>query len=202
MEAVTAEILGSQNDVRNLASACALSGLSGHRRNACWNAAGIEPMPLLLRDAPAAETAPDLAAPTEGEDIVADYHSLGLTLGRHPLALLRPRLQRMRLSRAADLQALVHGARGRMAGIVTCRQRPGTAKGVVFVTLEDETGYVNVIVWNALVERQRRELLAARLLGVDGEIQREGDVLHLVARRLTDHTALLGRLATASRDFH
>jgi hypothetical protein len=115
-----------------------------------------------------------LSAPSEGDEIVADYASLGLTLGRHPLALLRPRLRQMRLSTAADIHALADGTPARAAGIVTCRQRPGTAKGVIFVTLEDETGYTNVIVWNRLVEEQRRELLGASLLGVHGIVQKEG----------------------------
>ena len=87
-------------------------------------------------------------------------------------------------------------------GLVTMRQRPGTATGVVFVTLEDESGSTNLIVWNSVVEAQRRELLGARLLGVDGEVQREGPIVHVIARRLLDYTPLLGRLPTASRDFH
>jgi error-prone DNA polymerase len=95
-----------------------------------------------------------------------------------------------------------NGTAVRAAGLVTCRQRPDTASGVIFVTLEDETGYANVVVWRGLVERQRRELLGARLLGVTGVIEREGDVVHLVARRLFDHSALLGPLAAPSRDFH
>jgi error-prone DNA polymerase len=90
----------------------------------------------------------------------------------------------------------------RASGIVTGRQRPDTATGVVFVTLEDETGYVNVIVWRDLVERQRREVLGARLMTVYGVVEREGEVVHLVAKRIIDHSALLGRLATRSRDFH
>lgn len=90
----------------------------------------------------------------------------------------------------------------RTAGLVITRQRPGTATGVVFVTLEDETGYVNLIVWSSLVEEQRKELLGSRLLGVIGEVQREGRVVHVLARELRDHTRLLGRLATQSRDFH
>ena len=127
---------------------------------------------------------------------------MGLTLGRHPLALLRKRLGRMRMSTASELRTLPNGTAARGAGIVTCRQRPGTSKGVVFVTLEDETGYTNVVVWNDLVERQRRELLGSRLLSVEGYIQREGDIVHLVARRLYDHSHLLGRLPLVSRDFH
>jgi error-prone DNA polymerase len=133
---------------------------------------------------------------------VADYASTGLTLGRHPLALLRSRLARMRFSAAEEIRLLPSGSRVRAAGIVTGRQRPGTASGTVFVTLEDETGYVNVIVWPHLIERQRRELLGARLMGVEGVLEREGEVMHLIARRLSDHSALLGKLDTASRDFH
>lgn len=192
----------SQRDLRNLAAAGALATLAGHRHSAHWLAAGAPVLPNLLRPAPFVEALPLLAAPSEGADLVADYASLGLTLGRHPLALLRPRLKRLRLSTAATIQSLSSGTRARAAGIVTCRQRPGTAKGVVFVTLEDETGCTNVIVWNRLVEEQRRELMGARLLGVLGVVQKEGDVVHLVAHRLTDHTRLLGELHTESRDFH
>ncbi len=153
----------------------------------------------MLREAPLDEALLQLPAPGEGEDIVADYASLGLTLGRHPLALLRKRLQ---LMPAEALRERPHGSTARTAGLVTCRQRPDTASGVVFVTLEDETGTVNVVVWRDLVERQRRELLGARLLGVEGAIERDGEVVHLIARRLTDHSRLLGDLLARSRDFH
>src|SRR5687768_5395213 len=192
----------NRRELNSLAAGGALASLSGHRHNAHWLAAGYERQSQLLGDAAPIETAPMLQSPTEGENIVADYGSLGLTLGRHPLALLRRRLRKMRLLTAAELQALPNGARARGAGIVTCRQRPATSRGVVFVTLEDETGYLNVVVWNHLVETQRRELLGSKLLGVEGVMQREGDVVHLVARRLIDHSVLLGRLATVSRDSH
>ncbi|HYD56835.1 MAG TPA: error-prone DNA polymerase [Burkholderiales bacterium] len=190
----------NRKDLRSLAQAGALHSLAGHRRLAHWAAAGVERLPLLA--AQAAEPDLALAAPTEGQDIVADYASLGLTLGRHPLALLRKRLDEMGLVDAARLQAIPHGRRARTAGLVTCRQRPDTASGVVFVTLEDESGCANVVVWRQLVESQRAELLGARLLGVEGVIERDGEVVHLVARRLLDHSALLGPLAAASRDFH
>ena len=197
----------NRRDLASLAAAGALFGLAGHRRNAHWLVAGTERLneaagPHLLHDAPVQESLPLLASPREGEEIVADYRSLGLTLGRHPLALLRARLNGMRLASAEELKAMPNGKPARTAGIVTCRQRPGTAQGVVFVTLEDETGYTNVVVWNDLVESQRKELLGARLLGVEGYMQKEGEVIHLVARRLIDHTRLLGRLLTESRDFH
>jgi error-prone DNA polymerase len=190
----------NRKDLRALAAAGALQSLAGHRRMAHWTAAGAARRAPL--DAPALETLPVLATPSEGAEIVADYASLGLTLGRHPLALLRSRLDQLGLLQSEKMHCLPHGSTARVAGIVTCRQRPDTASGVVFVTLEDETGHINVVVWNRLVERQRRELLGARLLGVHGSIERDGEVVHLVAKRLVDYSALLGRLETASRDFH
>jgi error-prone DNA polymerase len=191
-----------RRDLRCLAEGGALAALAGHRRQAHWAVAGLRPAAGILRDAPLGEPQLDLPAPGEGEDIVADYASLGLTLGRHPIALLRGRLQELKLIPARALGERPHGSRARAAGLVTCRQRPDTASGVVFVTLEDETGTVNVVVWRDLVERQRRELLGARLLGVEGVIERDGDVVHLVARRLSDHSRLLGQLLARSRDFH
>ncbi len=191
-----------RRDLGALARAGALASLAGHRRRARWAAAGADVLPGLLAPAKAPQPLPALEAPAEGEDLVDDYASLGLTLGRHPLALLRGRLSRLGLQPAERLAALPHGRPARAAGLVTCRQRPDTATGVVFVTLEDETGTVNVVVWRDLVERQRRELLGASLMAVEGTIQREGEVVHLVARRLADHSVLLGRLASRSRDFH
>ena len=148
------------------------------------------------------EAQPALPAPTEGQDIVADYRRLGLTLRRHPLALLRRQLRERRLATAAEIQRAPHGRLVRTAGIVIGRQRPDTASGVMFVTLEDETGATNVIVWRDLGDRQRRELLGARLLGVYGKVEREGAVVHVLAGRLVDLTPLLGALPTRSRDFH
>jgi error-prone DNA polymerase len=192
----------NRHDIEALAAAGALAQLSGHRRRALWDVSGIERMPPLLADAPIGEAAPTLAPPGEGENIIADYASLGLTLGRHPLALLRHRLQRQRMLTAADLRSLPHGRVTRVTGLVTGRQRPGTASGITFVTLEDETGMINVIVWHDLAERQRRELLRANLLTVYGTLEREGEVVHLIAARLHDQTALLGKLTARSRDFH
>jgi error-prone DNA polymerase len=187
-------------DLRSMAAAGAFATLAGHRRNAHWLAAGNRP-PGMLRNVPISERLPHLPAPSEGENLVADYASLGLTLGRHPLALLRQQLQRMRLATAVELQQLSSGERARMAGIVTGRQKPQTAKGTMFVTLEDETGCVNVVVWNRLAEKQRRELLGSTLLGVEGVVEKQDGVCHLVARRFVDHSRLLGRLETDSRDF-
>ncbi|MGH8581593.1 MAG: error-prone DNA polymerase [Gammaproteobacteria bacterium] len=191
-----------RKDLDALAAADALKNLAGHRHHARWAVLGIEtPTPLFI-DPRIDEAEPLLRPPTEGQSIVADYGSLGLTLGRHPLALLRPRLARMRFISADRVQGLAPGDPVRTAGLVITRQRPGTATGVVFVTLEDETGYVNLIVWSSLVEQQRKELLGSRLLGVIGEVQREGRVVHVLARTLEDHTRLLGRLSTRPREFH
>jgi len=192
----------NRHDLKCLAAAGAFEPLSGHRRHAFWQVAGIETGAHILRDAPVAETPAVFPPPTEGENLVSDYASTGLTQGRHPLALLRAHLARLRFATADELKLLPGGTPARAAGIVTGRQRPSTASGTVFVTLEDETGYVNVIVWRDLTERQRRELLGARLMGVEGVLEREGEVMHLIAKRLTDHSALLGKLATPSRDFH
>ena len=161
----------------------------------------MERLPPILADATFAEAPPALPAPTEGQDIVADYRALGLTLRRHPLALLRGKLRAQRLVSAADVARTPHGRLARTAGIVVGRQRPDTASGVVFVTLEDETGAVNVIVWPTVAEAQRQPLLASTLLTVYGVWQREGAVRHLVAKKLVDHSALLQGLASKSRNF-
>ena len=190
----------NRKELRCLAAAGALQSLAGHRRLAHWAAAGAQRRAPL--DAPASERRPALLPPSEGQDIIADYASLGLTLGRHPLALLRVHLKKLQIVQAQALQPLHSSSRVRVAGLVTCRQRPDTASGVIFVTLEDETGCINVVVWKHLIERQRRELLGARLLGVHGVIERDGDVVHVIAQRLFDHSALLGPLAASSRDFH
>jgi len=190
-----------RRDLGALSAAGAFSGLAGHRHRANWAAAGVEQTTPLLEEARIAEADPLLAAPTEGEDIVADYASLGLTLGRHPLALLRDRLARLGAGTAEDLAKGADGQRVKAAGLVLIRQRPGDAKGVTFVTIEDETGQLNVIVWPRLAEAQRRVLLEAGLMGVTGKLQRQDGVLHLVAERLHDHSRLLGRLLHRSRDF-
>jgi error-prone DNA polymerase len=190
-----------RSDLQVLAAAGALQSLAGHRREALWEASGAAPDKDLLRPTVPREEAPVLAAPSEGEEIVGDYRAQGLTLGRHPLALLRERLLAQRFLPASTLMDFQNGQLARGCGLVTVRQRPGTAKGVLFLTLEDETGNVNVIVWPSLVEQQRREVLSAPLLGVYGVWQREGEVRHLVAKRLVDLSHLLGGLDTRSRDF-
>ncbi|MBK8017790.1 MAG: hypothetical protein IPK20_14420 [Betaproteobacteria bacterium] len=192
----------NRHELECLAHAGALASVSGHRREALWEIAGIESRPPILRDTVIRDATPELPWPTEGEEIVADYSSLGLTLGRHPLALLRAHLKKRRMFTAQQLLHARHGQLVRSAGLVTCRQRPGTASGVIFVTLEDETGSTNVVVWHDLAERQRRALLGSKLLAVHGTLERDGSVAHLIAGKLEDLSHLLGHLATQSRDFH
>lgn len=192
----------AQADLTRLAAADALHSLSGHRRQQVWDAAALATPPALLRQAPVDEDPLSLPEAPEGEAIVWDHASLGLSLRRHPLALLRPLLTERRLATAAELHRAPHGRLVRFAGLVTLRQQPETASGVVFVSLEDETGVVQVIVWRRLRERFRQALLRSRLLAVRGTWQREGEVANLIAGHLEDLTPLLGRLATTSRDFH
>ncbi|CAN7383279.1 error-prone DNA polymerase [Variovorax sp. LjRoot84] len=195
-------------DMAALAAADALITLSGHRRQQVWDATAQRRAPALLKGVPIHEAALQLPLAPEGEEIVGDYASLGFTLRRHPLALLRPRLARMRLSSAEQLREVPSGQTVRACGIVMGRQRPQTAKDTIFVTLEDETGNVNVIVWSHVVEAWREPLLKSHLLAVQGTWQRDvdsgGEVRHLVATGFKDLTPLLGRLAKSnkSRDFH
>ena len=191
-------------DLRALASADALQSLSGHRRQQVWDASALRLAPELLQGVPIDEEALLLEAAEEGEEVVFDYAAVGLSLRSHPLALLRAQLAPKRLLTAEQMRNYPSGRLVRACGIVTMRQQPGTAKGVVFVTLEDETGSVNVIVWKAVKEQFREALYRARLMAVFGIWQRDasGAVCHVVAKRLVDLTALLGDLSTVSRDFH
>jgi len=182
-----------------LARADALRELAGHRHQALWSAA-LAAVPALPLAPPDTETPPALAPLAPGEEVLADYASTGLTLREHPLSLLRPQLSGV--CRAADLAGLTSGRRVRVAGLVTCRQRPATASGVTFVTLEDESGNSNIIVWRDVAERDRRVLLTARLMLVTGTLERQGPVTHLIAARLDDRSELIGSLAVASHDFH
>ncbi|HSH41044.1 MAG TPA: error-prone DNA polymerase [Arenicellales bacterium] len=189
------------DDMEALAAADALRGLAGHRHKAFWEVAGSEAAMPLFPDPVFNEAEPLLAAPAEIQDIAADYGALGLSLRRHPVALLRDRLAKLGAHSAAACRTLHDGAAATAAGLVICRQRPGSASGVIFLTLEDETGHINVVVWPQVASRQRRVLLHSRLMAVRGVVQLEQDVLHLVAGRLTDCSTWLGALQARSRDF-
>jgi len=154
-----------------------------------------------LEDAPVDEDFLELPAASEGEDVVWDYASTGLTLRSHPMALLRRKLDKYRLKTSEELRCTPNGRTVTTAGIVTLRQQPDTANGTIFVSLEDEHGATQVIVWRGVREAQRQVLLESRLLAVKGRWQKEGDVCNLIAGKLADLSPLLGRLATESRDF-
>ncbi len=192
----------SRRALQALARAGALSTLAGHRHDAFWKAVGVEYLPGVLAHASACESHVPLPAPSEAAEIAADYRSLSLTLRRHPLALLRHKLESLRIVRAADLSQLKSGTRVRVAGIVTHRQRPETASGVVFMSLEDETGMSNLIIWPSLQQTQRQAVFGAQLMVVHGELQHESGVIHVVAHRVQDYSRWLGSIVTSSRDFH
>ncbi len=187
-----------------LARAGALVGLGGHRRQVQWQVAAVPPPapPLLDDDSEVEDTPVTLAPPGVADDMVADYASLGLTLGAHPMALLRRQPPFLNCRSATDLQGLPHGRFVRVAGVVTGRQRPGSARGVLFLTLEDETGNHNVVVRPPILERDRAAILGGRLLMVKGILERQGRVIHVVAGVVLDHSRALGELSTSSRDFH
>ncbi len=190
-----------QRELGVLASSGALQTVAGDRHRARWAVSGIEkPMPL-FPSMDRYEATPLLRKPTEGQNIVADYQGTGLTLERHPVCLLRRHLDRYRYRSAQQLPDLENGQALNVAGLVITKQRPGTASGVTFVTLEDETGQINVVIWKQIAEQYRAALLNARLLGLSGELQIEGKVIHVIAHRLFDHTNMLGNLTVRSRDF-
>jgi error-prone DNA polymerase len=197
-----------------LADAAALRGLAGHRHRARWEIAASAPhasgLALQIRgQSPFGEKGSDplfvenvsIRPPSEADDTRADYASTGLTLGRHPVALMRPILRRRRAITARELHGLPHGTRVRACGLVTMRQRPATASGTIFLTLEDETGFVNAVVWPRLWEKQRAELLNASVLAVDGVVESDGEVYHLIADRVHDFSDLAEGLQSRSRDF-
>ena len=192
----------NRHDLHILAAGNALKSLAGHRRQALWQAVGALPERDLLRPTTIEEALPQLSAPSLADEIAHDYHTQGLSLQGHPLSLLRPQLLAQRFLPAELLNTFANGQFARGCGIITMRQRPGTANGVIFITLEDETGSLNVIIWPSLFEQERRLILSTRLLGVYGIWQCENEVRHLIAKRLVDLTSMLGSLKAGSRDFH
>lgn len=189
----------SRAELLLLAGAGALAGLHGNRHQVAWTVQGIEPtVPLWPLATLADESAALLSAPTEGQDVVRDYRTTGLSLRRHPLAILRERVISPQLWRNAEFKHNSHDkSRIGIIGLVLVRQRPPTAKGVMFVTLEDETGSANVVVWPQAVERWRTPLREALLLEVWGSVQRVGEVVHLILDKAIDRTAWLGEPLTA-----
>lgn len=215
-----------RHDLNVLAEANALRGLAGHRHRARWETAAVEkPLDDLLNIPTPCKSEPcsrpkksqnakqsreqgsllqekiTIRPPTQEDTTRADYASTGLTLGPHPVALIRGTLRRRRAITARELHQKPHGTRVRACGLITMRQRPATASGTLFLTLEDETGYVNAVIWPRLFEKQRAEILGASLLAVDGVLETDGDVHHLIADRVFDFSELAGGLQGKSRNF-
>lgn len=195
-------VLLDEKEMNALAHADAHRSLAGHRRDALWETLGTELPTPLLKGTKRPERQASLLPPTEGEDVLADYQRVGLTLRSHPLKILRPTLRKMRLKSSDEIQVARPGQLIRTTGIVINRQRPDTDSGVTFATLEDELGLINVTVWRNVAERYLAALTQSRLMTVYGVIERDDATVYVVAGRLVDHSKLLGSLATSSRDFH
>jgi error-prone DNA polymerase len=192
----------NRTELAALADAAALRGIAGHRHRARWATAGTRQQPRdLLHGVRVPDTDTPLRPPSAVDDLHADYSSTGLTLGRHPVSFIRGELRRRRVLTATELLRLAHGTRARACGLITMRQRPMTASGTIFLTLEDETGNVNVVIWPRLWEHQRATVLGASLIAVDGRMESDGDVYHLIADRVHDFGHLAPGLETRSRDF-
>jgi error-prone DNA polymerase len=192
----------NRRELAVLAEAAALRGIAGHRHRARWEVAATEKQAEdLLQGIDRQDDATAIRPASETDDLRADYAATGLTLGRHPLALIRGVLRQRRVVTAQQLLNLKHGSHTRACGLITMRQRPMTANGTIFLTLEDETGHVNVVIWQRLWERQRSIVLNASLIAVDGVMESDGEVYHLIARQLHDFSGLVQGLKTRSRDF-
>ena len=196
----------NRRELAVLAEAAAMRGLAGHRHRARWETASARVQPADLLHGVSGNDARDsrgvaIRPPSATDDLKADYAATGLTLGKHPLCFLRRELHRRRVKPAAELLKLAHGTRARACGLVTMRQRPMTANGTIFLTLEDETGFVNAVIWPRLWQRQRATVLNSSLIAIDGVMESDGDVYHLIAERLHDFSELSAGLRTKSRDF-
>ena len=193
-----------KDDLEALSAADTLSSLSGHRHKTHWAVMAVkEAQPLLMDEHPSAdEGAFAIAPPSMTENVLFDYQSTGLTLRTHPLALLRQQSPFDQCRKQSELITMGNRRFVRTAGLVTCRQRPGTASGVVFLTLEDETGNINVVVWPGVQEQFRAALMTAQLLLIKGTVESRDGVTHVIASALYDHSHALSRLAVKSRDFH
>ena len=203
----------NKKDLESLAATDALKGLSGDRHRAFWQASGVE-KDGQRRDIQSFSFFADtefadndfgvdvlLPVASEGQNIVSDYTSTGFTLRRHPLAFFRDHLNNYQVSTASQLALIDNEANVKVTGLVTCRQRPTTAAGVIFLTLEDESGFINVVVWPNLGEKLRPIVRQATLLGVAGHVQKSDGVIHLIARELVDLSHWLGSMELSSRDF-
>ena len=190
-----------QGSLKSLADANAFASICPDRHRSHWQLLDSKNSSKLFPESNDDAVDIMLPRPSEQQSIFADYASTGLSLGRHPLALLRPQLSEMAALKAEELWQLKTGESALAAGIVTSRQRPGTASGVMFFTLEDESGFINTVIWSSLIERYRHFITRVKLLLVRGRVQQEDGVLHLVAEELEDKTHWLENMSLKSRDF-
>ncbi|WP_415357033.1 error-prone DNA polymerase [Halioglobus sp. Uisw_031] len=197
----------NKRDMEALADADALQSLSGHRHQSQWQIMALEQPKPLLRDeqyqnASYFDDGVQLPAPQIAEEVLSDYRATGLTLRAHPLSLLRDRAPFNRCKRHTDLASIGHKRFVRIAGLVTCRQRPGTASGVLFLTLEDETGNSNIVVWERTQQHFRQALMNGKLLLVNGIVDTKDNVTHVIAGALYDYSHELDNLSVRSHDFY
>jgi error-prone DNA polymerase len=195
----------NKRQILALARADAFASLGMTRRDVLWavRAFSEASLPLFEERPQVRDLEPSVSLPklTLGEQVVDDYSTISMSLRTHPLALLRPMLQERFMSHSDALRDARNGDRFSIAGVVLVRQRPGTASGVVFITLEDEFGIANLVVWPAVFEKYRRVVMGARMLAAKGKVQREGIVIHLVAEQLQDWSADLDSISNLDGRF-
>jgi error-prone DNA polymerase len=192
----------SRRATQVLAMSGAFRSLSKHRNMALWDVLGTDHRQSLIASAPPREGQPILPKPSEWEEMLRDYRQMRLTTGRHPLSLLRSRLDELNVVPRKDLEHMKHGSLVSVCGLVTHLQHPQTAQGVVFASLEDETGINNIIVWPGVFDSFRHQILQTNLMLVSGQLQNQDNVVHVVARQIEDMTAWVRAIPRNSRDFH
>jgi len=193
----------NKQEIEALVGADALRAFSGHRHQAHWETAAIEaPQPLLEAGAEILSEGINFPAPSDVQEVLADYQATGLSIKQHPMSLLRSQQPFSRCKTAYQLQLLNHGRFVRVSGVVTGKQRPGSASGVVFLTLEDETGNMNIVIWKNLQERCRKTLMQSKIMLVKGVMECKDSVIHVIAGDLIDCSDSLKHFKSKSRDFH
>jgi DNA polymerase III alpha subunit len=202
IEDLSARALIPKRSIKALANGAAFRSLANHRNVASWSALGVERLPGMLEDLPAPVESVSLPVPSEWEEIQRDYQQLGFSSGRHPLALMRSSLRRRGVSSRRELDAIASGRIVIVGGLVTHLQHPQTANGVIFGSLEDETGINNIIFWPAVFASYRHKILQTKLMIVEGELQSQEGVIHVVAQRVQDFSHWVESLPRNSRDFH
>jgi error-prone DNA polymerase len=193
-----------QAAIEKLTDADAFRSINLDRREALWEVPALSDKPIGLFTGQPSESAKEtqikLPFMTQAEHVVQDYAATGLSLKAHPVSFVREQLTMVHVTATGNLSALKDGDPVKVAGLVTVRQRPGTAKGILFITIEDETGFSNLVVWENVFDTYRKEILQARLLMVEGKVQIEGEVIHVIVKRCFNLNKLLGSLTAVEND--